>query len=324
MLTRRQLAAAALCLPALPLPAIAQGKKDVLKLGILKMAALTDPWVAMRQGMYDKRGLDVHMVEFNTGADAIAAGRGGDVDLLLSIPGTAMTADERGFGLLAVFQNEVAKAGPPDSGSVQVKVNSPIKSLTELKGKKVAVSSLHSQNAVGLQLLIKRLGIPLTDITWLEIPFPSQADLLRAGQVDAVATVDPYTTQLLTSGVGRVISWNYVESIPRQPLGAWFATKRYIDAHGDMIDRFNAGTKEAMDYMNADPDRARAEVTAFTGLKPELVKDMPIIGWDYHVSVPRWQAVADMMHEMGELTKPHKAEEFLAPQIKPYITDQGA
>jgi len=46
---------------------------------------------------------------------------------------------------------------------------------------------------------------------------------------------------------------------------------------------------------------------------------MPMIGWDYHVSMKRWQEVVDMMVASGEMTKPHKAEEFMAPQIQPYI-----
>ena len=91
-----------------------------LKVGVLKMAALTNPWTAKERGMFKKQGLDVTLIEFRTGNEAVAAHRGGSVDIILSIPGTAMTAVERGFDLLAISQNEVAKAKGPDSGSVQV------------------------------------------------------------------------------------------------------------------------------------------------------------------------------------------------------------
>ncbi len=297
----------------------AQDKLTTVRVGILKMAALTDPYIAQQLGIFKKYGLDVQMVEFNAGGEAVAAGQGGSIDIFLAIPGTVMVADERGFDMVAIFQNEIAKPAPPDSGSLQVRVNSPIQSLQDLRGKKVVVSSLHSQNAVSLQTLIKQKGIKLEEITWLEIPFPAQADVLRSGQVDAVATVDPYTTQLLTSGVGRVIAWYYVDFLPKQPLGAWFAKRSYVQKNPDVIANFNKAIKEAMDHMNEDADRARAEVVAFTGLNPELVKNMPMIGWDYHVSMKRWQEVVDMMVASGEMTKPHKAEEFMAPQIQPYI-----
>ena len=170
-----------------------------------------------------------------------------------------------------------------------------------------------------MQTLFKRAGVDLGKLQLVEIPFPSQVDALRSKQVDAVNTVDPYTTQLVASGVGRVVAWDYADLIPEQPLGAWFAKSTFVKSNPSVIDRFNAAIKELIDYMMADPVRARAEVVAFTGLAPDLVKDMPMIGWDYKVRTDKWQAVIDMMVESGELKSKHTADEYFAEQIKPYV-----
>ena len=45
---------------------------------------------------------------------------------------------------------------------------------------------------------------------------------------------------------------------------------------------------------------------------------MPMIGWNYQVRLDRWQAVVDMMVGYGGL-KPRKAEEFMTPQLEPFI-----
>src|ERR1700686_3108940 len=90
-----------------------------LRVGILKMAALTNPWVAKQRGIFEHNGLDVTLVEFRSGNEAISAHRGGSVDIVLAIPGTAMTAAERGFDLVAGAQNEGAQKQSPDTGSVQ-------------------------------------------------------------------------------------------------------------------------------------------------------------------------------------------------------------
>jgi NitT/TauT family transport system substrate-binding protein len=300
--------------------ALAQETKLVpLKVGVLKMAALTNPWTAKERGIFKKHGLDVTLIEFRTGNEAIAAHRGGSVDIILSIPGTAMTAVERGFDLLAISQNEVAKAKGPDSGSVQVLNDSPYKSLTDLAGKKIAVSGLHSQKTVAMQTLFKRAGVDITKLQLVEIPFPSQVDALKSKQVDAINTVDPYTTQLIASGIGRVVAWDYADSIPEQPLGAWFAKSTFIKSNKKAVSSFNEAIKESIEYMMADPARARAEVVAYTGLPANLVKDMPLIGWDYKVKADKWQAVIDMMVESGELKSKHKADEYFAEEIKPYV-----
>jgi len=290
-----------------------------LKIGILKMAALTNPWTAKERGIFRNHGIDATLVEFRTGNEAIAAHRGGSVDIILSIPGTAMTAVERGFDLVAISQNEIAKPKGPDSGSVQVLKDSPFNTLADLAGKRIAVSGLHSQKTVAMQILFKRAGIDLNKLQLVEIPFPSQVDALKSKQIDAVDTVDPYTTQLIASGVGRVLAWDYADSIPEQPLGAWFAKSVFIKSNPGVIERFNAAIKESIDYMLADPQRARAEVVAYTGLPPDLVKDMPLIGWDYKVRADKWQAVIDMMVESGELKSKHTADEYFADEIRPYV-----
>ncbi len=71
--------------------------------------------------------------------------------------------------------------------------------------------------------------------------------------------------------------------------------------------------------MNSDPDRARSQVVAYTGLDPALVKDMPLITWSYQVKPERWQQVIDLMTKTGELRKSPKLESFFAEEIKPYI-----
>lgn len=296
--------------PPAPLP---------LKVGVLKMAALTNPWVAKQRGIFTKNGLDVTLVEFRSGNEAISAHRSGAIDIVLSIPGTAMTAVERGFDLVAVAQNEIAQKTNPDTGSIQVLKDSPYKTLADLAGKRIAVSGLHSQKTVSMQTVFRKAGVDPASLQLIEIPFPSQFDALKSKQVDAVDTVDPYTTQLLASGLGRVIAWDYVDAIPEQPLGAWFASSKFTKSNAAAVERFNKSIQESIEYMNADSDRARSEVVAYTGLNAALVKDMPMIGWDYRVSREKWQQVVDMMHQNGELQSPHKADEFFADQIKPNV-----
>ncbi len=65
--------------------------------------------MAKQAGIFESNGLDVELIEFRSGNEAIAAQRGGHVDIVLSIPGTAMTANERGFDLVLISQNETAQ-----------------------------------------------------------------------------------------------------------------------------------------------------------------------------------------------------------------------
>ena len=49
--------------------------------------------------------------------------------------------------------------------------------------------------------------------------------------------------------------------------------------------------------MNADVERSKQNVAAYTGLDISFLKDMPLNVWSYQIDPAKWQAVADMMHE---------------------------
>jgi NitT/TauT family transport system substrate-binding protein len=319
-MTRIQTASAVIAalLATVPTICFAQDKPlTPLRIATLKIAAQTDVWVAQQRGIYARNGIDAKISFFNTGAESIPAMQGGAVDVLLSIPGIGMLAMERGIDIAAIFQDEIAHATPPDSASVQVLEGSPVKTLADLRGKKIGVGGLSTQNTIAVKMLLDRAGVELSSVSFAEVPFIAMVNALKAGHVDAVVPVDPFTTQLRLSG-GRVIAWNYVEAIPEQPLGVWFTKASFLRSNPQVIDAFIKSMKEAIDYLRADETRARDEIADFIKIDRAILDSMPLIGWNYQVRLDRWQAVVDMMVRYGGL-KPRKAEEFMTPQLQPFI-----
>ncbi|AMN45440.1 ABC transporter substrate-binding protein [Rhodoplanes sp. Z2-YC6860] len=301
-----------------PAVAPAQDKPKIqLRVGTLRIAAQTDAWVAQQRGFFAKHGIEATLTPFNTGAESIPAMQGGAIDVLLSIPGIGMIAMERGLDIVPVFQDESAHATPPDSASVQVMENSPIKTIADLRGKKIGVGGLSTQNTIAVKMLLDKAGVDPASVQMSEVPFPAMMNALKAGHVDAVVPVDPFTTQLRHSG-GRVISWNYVEAIPEQPLGVWFAKGSFLKSNPQAIDGFIAAMKESINYLHADDKRARDEIAAYTKLDRGMLENMPLIGWNYQVKLDRWQAVIDMMVKYGGM-QPKKAEDFMTAQLRPFV-----
>ena len=316
MFTRRAFTASALATLA-PSPLLAQAQGPLVRVGTLKMGSLTNVWVAKQAGFFERNGLNVELVEFRNGNEAIAAHQGGSVDILLTIPGTSMAARERGFDLVMLTQSEVSKSEGPDSGAIMVRADSPIRTVRDLEGKRLGLGAPRSQYSVAVEKAIRNKGGDPGKVLFSEAPFFGMADMLRAGQIDAIAALDPWITQLLTTGAARNLSWFYVDSVPAQPIGAWWTKKAFIDKNPDAAKRFVTAMHETIDYMMADPDRARRNVAAYTGMDPALVEKMPVNAWSYKIEPAKWQAVIDMMVENGLLEKPHRAEEYFNEFAKP-------
>src|SRR5258706_13458013 len=64
-------------------------------LGLLKLGAVTNVWVADREGIFKNHGLEVKLVDVPMVSQAIGVLQSKSVDIVLQIPGTAMMAKER-------------------------------------------------------------------------------------------------------------------------------------------------------------------------------------------------------------------------------------
>lgn len=299
-------------------PALAQTPVKV-RVGTLKQAGLTNVQVAVKEGLFRRNGLDAEVIEFRNGNDAISALQGASVDIVLSSPPFAMTANESGFDLALVLQNEISRAAGPDTGSVIVHADSPIRSPAELAGKTIGVNTTRGHMTIALKKVLRDRGLDPAKVNYAEMPFVAQPDALKLKRVDAVVSVDPFTTQMSLTGAGRVVSWLYVESIPEQPIGAWYGKTQWLARNAGVGERFARSMREAIDWMNADPVRARREIAAYTGLDAALVEKMPLNNLDYRIRPAKWQALIDMFVEAGELRQAHRFEEYLTDYIKPDI-----
>ena len=302
------LAVSALAALAASPTAHAQQPLISLNVGVLKIAGLANAYAAKVEKMFERNGLNVKLLEFRSGAEAAAAQQSGAVDIALTIPGTAMTANERGFEFLAVFQNEIVNdRGPDFLGSVQSLVASDIKSLKDLAGKRVATAQISEQQTIAAQFAMRKAGIDPSQVQLIEVPYPRHPDVLKSRQVDAVITTEPFTTLLLTSGIGRVLSWHYAEAMPGGPLGVWWAKKvvyREEPRYRRPLQPVDQGIDRLHDRRRA-PRRQRT--VEFTGLDLKLVENMPPLRFDYNVRIDKWQHSIDMMIELKVLEEPHKA-----------------
>ena len=313
-------AAAGAIFMALTSGVMAQDKAIPLKVGTLKQGSLTNVWAAKQAGIFAKNGLDVELIEFRNGNEAIGAQRGGNVDLVLTIPGTAMVARERGFDLVLIVGSETSQPQAPDTGSIVVRKDSDIKTLKDLKGKTIAISGTHTQKTVAIQSLLKRNGVGPDDFKFIEMPYASQVDSLRGKQIEVVASLDPWTTLFRNSDFARILAYDYFESLPEQPIGGWYARADYATKNGEAMKRFAQSMCDVADHMAADPARARKYIADYTGLDVALVQDTPLNKWTCKINLPVWQKVADMMYEGGELQKPFKIDDMLSDFAKVNVT----
>ncbi|MCU1446992.1 ABC transporter substrate-binding protein [Cryobacterium sp.] len=295
-----------------------------LKIGFQTNGGQTPPYVATEEGIFEENGLDVERVEFQDATSMIAALERGDVDMISTIPGGPLAARGAGFDLKAVIQNEAAKYEAPDSGTIIVQEDSTIETLDDLEGATIGIAGgVKGQLTAGAMWAMQEDGIDTASMTFVDAPFPTHLDMLKSKQVDAVITIDPFTTSILQSGVGRVLDYPYLMSNPGQPLSAWWAPGEWIDENPDLVKMFRDSLKASIDWLYEEEDRARETVAEFTGLDPALVAEMPLNNWSYNVDEPAWEKNIEILVAMEALPETQDLDDIFIDAMKDDVAESA-
>ncbi|MCD5996759.1 ABC transporter substrate-binding protein [Pseudomonas sp. CDFA 602] len=150
--------------------------------------------------------------------------------------------------------------------AVLVAKDSPIKTVADLKGKRIVTG----RGSIGHYLAIRALheaGLKTSDVTFINL-LPSESRLLLdSGDADAWATWDPYTTISITQSNARVLV-SGSELLSNHLYLA--ATRKAIDGKRAQLDDFVARVERAFNWTNAHPEEYAAAQAKVTGLPLEV------------------------------------------------------
>jgi NitT/TauT family transport system substrate-binding protein len=209
--------------------------------------------VIKEHGLDKKAGLDLDITQLaSTEAEKIAI-RGNSADLVLS--DWLWVSRERSLGTKLTFY--------PYSnalGAVVVPNQSPLQSLTDLKGKKIAVAGGPLDKSwLLLQALAKRSNFDLKSQTEILYGAPSLLAAKAAqGEVDANLNFWNFCVDLESSGFRRLIGMDTVEKdlgakAPVAMVGYVF-DESFAVHHPKVIERFLAMTHEAKVILSQSDD----------------------------------------------------------------------
>lgn len=100
---------------------------------------------------------------------------------------------------------KICYLGHRDGSEVVVGKNTKIRSLLDLKGKKVAVPSLFSNQHFVLNKLMDDYGMKPEDITFIVLPPPDMPTSLASGAIDGYFVGEPFCAKAELDGIGRVL-----------------------------------------------------------------------------------------------------------------------
>ncbi|MBM4260885.1 MAG: ABC transporter substrate-binding protein [Deltaproteobacteria bacterium] len=217
-----------------------------------------------RAGLWKKRGLDVRLIYFTSGATMAQAMVGGDLDLADSdVPAmlNAVSAGALDGKLISVYVNRFPFA---------FVVRNDIKTWEDLKGKQVAISRFGSSSDVTTRMLLRQQNIdPEKDLRIIQATGTTRVPAMVAGQIHGTL-LGTYDVPVVTeSGCCRVmvdmleLPIDYARFGQATPT-ALLRTKR------EMLTRFAEGLIEGIYVFKTNKDLALSVLRAEGIKSPEF------------------------------------------------------
>ncbi|QRM55712.1 aliphatic sulfonate ABC transporter substrate-binding protein [Sinorhizobium sp. BG8] len=269
MITRRQTlgligaAAGALALPGLR-PARAQAA-TVLRIGWQKNGVLA---LAKRTGALEKRlaprGVSVTWAEFTSGPPLLEALGAGSLDFGPTGDVPPLFAQAAGGNLLYVGSYR----GPSTGSAILVHKDSPLQSLEDLKGKRVAFKRGSSAHNFTVKAL-RKAGLTTDDVEAIDLAPPDAAAAFKTGSIDAWAIWDPYfavaeadpASRVLTTADGIVDSWSF-----------YFGNGDFTAANPEVITDVIDELKKVGVWAQAHLDETVPALSEITGVPLEVTR----------------------------------------------------
>jgi NitT/TauT family transport system substrate-binding protein len=206
-LRRRTLVAASSSLLAAPLfaqaPAL-EKPKLTLAVGGKNLLYYLPLTIAEQLGYFKAEGLEVSIVDFAGGSQALRALVGGSADVVSGAFEHTVNMQPKGQKLRAVV---LMGRAPQIVLGVNPKTMPNFKTVADLKGKKIGVTAPGSSTNVMTNFVLAKAGLKPSDVSIIGVGAGNGAvAAMRAGQIDAISNLDPVISLLQRSNDLKIVS----------------------------------------------------------------------------------------------------------------------
>jgi sulfonate transport system substrate-binding protein len=259
------LQASATLLPGLALARQARAEDRVLKVGYQKASVALS--LLKAQGLLEERlkplGYTVSWAIFTSGPPILEALNDGAVDLAFTGEPPPIFAQAAGVPVVYAAATQPS----PRSVAILTEPGSSIRTVADLKGRKVAVAKGSSAHYL-LVAAIRHAGLTWDDITPVYLQPPDGRIALQSGSVDAWSVWDPFEAaaevqgaKILTDGTGLM------------PNRAFYLTSRdFATTHVDALKAAIGAIKEIEAWEPRHIDQIAGDLSKTIGIPPEILK----------------------------------------------------
>jgi NitT/TauT family transport system substrate-binding protein len=283
-------------------------------------------YIVKESGMFQKFGLEPEMIYLDSGTIAVQAMLSGEIQLGLLGSTAAIASSLRGsdIKIIAGMINTLTYVLMSDP-----KINRP----EQLKGGKIAIARFGSLSDFGVRLALKRLNVPLSDVTLLQLGGGQTARLaaLKSGVVQAAIFAPPITRVAREQGFYPML--DMIEEKFAYAGSAIAASGPFLRAKSDLALRFMRAYVAGIQYAKTHKEESMRITARY--MKLDVNKDRASLEETYNIfihdvvqrkpypSLEGIQRVLDQIAENDPKARSAKPEQFIDTRLLSELDRDG-
>ena len=286
---------------ALSSRASAEASVKEIRIGYQKNGVLV---ITRQQAALEKhftaQGIEVKWIEFSSGPPMMEAMNVGGVHY--GAVGDSPPVFAQAAGAAIVYA-----AGQPitNGQGILVPQNSPLRSIADLKGKRVGFTKGSSAHNIVVQTL-EKAGLTYADIAPVYLTPPDAGPAFANGSIDAWSIWDPYFAIGETRQNGRVLV-NASEITKSNSF--YIANRDFARNHGAVLQQIIDVTSTTAKWAEQHRDEVARSLSAVTGIPLDIQtvaanRSSFAVGPITDDIITTQQGVADRFHKLGLIPKP--------------------
>lgn len=255
------------------------------------------PYVAQEMGFFKEVGLDVEFKSFEGGISAFRGMVSGGLDVAGTSSDNLMVAISQGVAVHAI--------GTYAPKLSQVMVSTPdVKTVADLKGKKMGFQEVGGFADVMNQLLLSSAGLKRDDVTNISVTTAGRVPALVTGEINAHALHADQYYAALAKKPDLVTLAKMWEVAPKWWYAAFAASDDAVNKNPELYIDFMTAIVKAQRFMYSNKDKTVEIGIKYTKLDPDAVSK----GYDDLAKGGIWAVNDGMPKDMVEYTVNKKIE----------------
>jgi NitT/TauT family transport system substrate-binding protein len=296
----RQLFAIAALALSLQMPAQAA---TPLVVSIAPAPEFAPVFVAREKGMFEKRGLEVTPQITPNGSVAAQGIQAGSIQVGAISVTSMLQANDSGLDLVVVAGGAIASRSDKNYGIV-LKAGAGIEKPEDLVGKRIGVPGIDSFFHVLARQWLTSKGVDYKKVSFVESTLPQLGDVMKAGNVSAIVTTEPFLSRAVNAGIGDKVIHIAADLPDKLPPFVYTARRDWVAQNPMIAKAFKEAIAEAIEFVRTRTPETVAIYGRNVKLPPEALASIKINELSAEVTPAQLGAWEDMMRRQGMLRRP--------------------